>query len=393
MQQAPQPRYAQAEQPPYSPQEPSEEPPQRKSGKKKAIIVFTVILAVLIGTAAYAYYYLRSALDSPPDVRANPRGHDRIQASGINNPIKPDQGVGSSGIARNTGKYTFLVLGCDAGEYNTDVIMAVTFDTVSHSLDVVNIPRDTLVNVSWNLKKANSILATMRAEYGGKDDAEKKTMDATIGAFADVLGYEVDYSVQVNMRAVVTLIDAVDGVDFYVPVDMHYDDHAAGLSIHYSKGMQHLTGQQALEVMRFRSGYSNADIGRISTQQELLKSAAEQILAKRDSIDIVKLAGIFIKDVKTDIKLDDLIWFGRAFLKLDAENISFHMMPGDAADSVRGQSYVTIYVGEWLELINSKLNPFLSKITESDVSILTRGADRRFYVTDGNRRGDSSWGS
>jgi len=54
---------------------------------------------------------------------------------------------------------------------------------------------------------------------------------------------------------------------------------------------------------------------------------------------------------------------------------------------------VTINVDEWLKMVNSVFNPFNNDIKESDVSILTRGANKRLYVTDGNRRGDPSWGA
>ena len=363
----------------YPPQQPGaasgDEPPVKRGGKRKTAIVLIVIFAIVLGAAAFVYFYIRSAINNAPDMRENPRGE------------------GVSGIVRDTGKYTFLVLGADEGEYNTDVIMVVTFDAAGHTLDVVNIPRDTLVNVSWNTKKANSLLANMRAKHRGEDDSEAKAFQSVIERFADVLGFEVDYWVFVNLQAFVSLIDAIDGVDFYVPVNMNYEDRAGGLSIHYSEGTHHLSGQQAVEVMRYRAGYSSGDIGRIGTQQSFLKSAAQQILEKKDSVKVIDLARIFLSYVKTDLKLDDLIWFGYEFMKLDSGDISFHMMPGNISDSVGGNSYVTIYVDEWLELVNSTFNPFDFEIKAGDVSILTRGPDRRLFVTDGNRQGNASWGS
>jgi len=343
----------------------------------------------LLAIAALAVFFWQ-ALGTPPDLRANPRGPERLQPTGIRSFLQSGLGVG--GAARDTAKYTFLVLGTDRGDANSDVIMAVTFDTANQTLNVVNIPRDTLVNVSWRTKKANSILANMRARNSKEDDAEAKTMDATVEAFADVLGYEVDYWIHVDLKAFVELVDAVGGVDFEVPVNMNYVDKAGGLSINYSAGMHHLSGQQAIEVLRYRAGYASGDIGRIGTQQAFLKSAAEQILEKRSSLSISVLANTLLSNVKTNIALGDLIWFGKEFMKLDADNIAFLTLPGNTSDSISGLSFVTIYVDEWLELVNDKLNPFSAEITADGVSILTRGADRKLYVTDGNRQGDESWG-
>jgi len=376
------------------PQQSSQQPQQQQAGgKKKAGKILAVILIVVAVIAALSFIYIGYALGTPLDMRAEPRGPERLQASWFSRLIRPFDSAGISSAVRDTAKYTFLVLGTDKGEYNTDVIMAVTFDTADRTLVVANIPRDTLVNVSWRTKKANSILANKRAAHSGEDDANNKAMDSTVEAFADILGYETDYWVSVNMKAFVSLVDAIGGVDFHVPVNMNYDDAAGGLSIHYTEGLHHLSGQQALEVLRFRSGYRSGDIGRIGTQQSFLKSVMEQIFENKGSLDVIELAGVLINNVETNLRQSDLIWLGKEFMKLSTDDISFHMMPGNASDSVSSQSYVSIYVDEWLDLVNEKLNPFYNDVATNDVSILTRGADKKLYVTDGNRQGDPSWGS
>jgi len=45
-------------------------------------------------------------------------------------------------------------------------------------------------------------------------------------------------------------------VDYYVPVDMDYDDPLQGLSIHIKKGQHHFDGAMAEKFMRFRQ-YNN----------------------------------------------------------------------------------------------------------------------------------------
>ena len=368
-----------------------------KSRKRKMLAITTIVLAVVIVGAGCLYFYLRTAIETMPPARENPTENVYFTPVDPSIPALPKQTPSSSGrveFVRNTEefKYTFLLFATDDGNGNTDVIMAVTMDITNHTLEIVSIPRDTLSNVSWYVKKANSIYANMRAQNNGDDDLLDESMDATIDAFADILGFKVDYWFIVDMKAVVALINAIEGVDYNVPVNMNYDDVQAGLSIHFSQGPQHLNGQQALELLRFRR-YADADIGRIGTQQDFLMTAAQQILAKKSSLDVIELAKIFLDYVKTDIALSDLIWFGREFLKLDTDDIRFGILPGNYWDSVYGDSYVSIYVDEWLELVNSRLNPYSVDITPEDVSILTRGADGRLYVTDGNRHGSQDWGS
>ncbi|MDR2665157.1 MAG: LCP family protein [Oscillospiraceae bacterium] len=279
---------------------------------------------------------------------------------------------------RRAGVYTFLVLGMDDGNGNTDTFMTATLDTVNYTLNVVNIPRDTLVNVPWNVKKINSIYANRKIE-------------GAIDGLADILGYEVDKYAIVDMKAFKALVDAIGGIDYNVPRNMNYDDPAQDLHIHFSKGMQHLSGKQALEVVRFRS-YAEADIGRIRTQQDLLMTAAKQILASKNSIKVLDIANIFINYVKTDMTLQNIIWLASELYKLDSENITFTTMPGNYIDQVNGDSYVTIYVDEWIELINEKLNPFLEPIREDELSIYTRNSSKALYVTDGNYAGRQDWG-
>lgn len=373
-----------------------------KSIIKKALLGAAILIATLAVIIILDVLADTGIIIQQPDVNQQPRPGNVQQNGNPQNPAQPDDTPGQPVLVeggdneRNENKFTFLILGLDDGDYNSDVIMVMSFDTEEQTIEVVNIPRDTLVNVEWGIKKANSILANMRIEYSSEPNRDKRevmAMDAAKGRFADILGFEVDFWVTVNMRGFAALIDAIGGVDFNVPVRMDYHDPYQNLHIDYARGMHRgLSGRQALEILRYR-GYGSADIGRISTQQQFLKAVIEQMLAKRSSINITDLAEVFFKHIKTDISLLDLVWFGKEFIKLTSDSINFQTMPGDNMDYVGRDSYVTIYLDDWLEVINTKLNPFSQEVTENDVSILTRGSDRRLYVTDGNRLGDPSWGS
>ena len=370
-----------------------------KKSRKKLPIILGVVLGVVIVGAACTYFFVRTALDTRPPIREDRMSSYYVTPVDPAVPLLPGQAPAISKpkdaeYTRIATKYTFLVMSTDDGGGNTDVIMVASFDTTNQKMDIVNIPRDTLMNVSWSdPKKANSVFNNMMYAHGWDQNALSAVMDDTIEKFADILGFKVDYWIIVDMKAFVALIDAIDGVDFYIPVNMNYDDFQAGLSIHYTEGLQHLYGKEALQVMRYRRGYSNQDIGRIGTQQDFLLSAAQQILEKRTSINVTEFASLLVKYVKTDLELSHLIWFGKEFLKLNADNIDFHIMPGNYSDGVGDTSYVTIYVDEWLEIINEVLNTYEEEILPEDLSILTRDSNGYLYVTDGNRQGNASWGS
>jgi len=381
--------------------------------KKKVIIALSIFigLVLLSGTSAYAivrwevqpfYDYLfkpgSDVLADPPDTLSAAGSFDPDNPEALfEDPDFPDFVPDHNAVAekpnitRDENIITFMIFGID-NHGNTDVIMVAAFDTEKSTFEVASIPRDTLVNVEWNLKKANSIQPVMRNRFRSQTNGENKGMRATLEEFRNLIGFEPDLWVTINIRSFVRLIDSIGGVRFNVPVGMDWSDPDLGMTFSLSRGEQHLNGEQALGLMRYRKGYSNADLGRVNTQQGFLKAAASQILANRNSINVVDMANIFMGNVKTDIQLNHMVWLGRELLKLSSDDINFTLLSSNI-DSARGLSYVAVIVDEWLEIVNTKISPLDQEITSDDVSILTRGPDRRLYVTDGNWKGDSSWGA
>lgn len=255
--------------------------------------------------------------------------------------------------------HTFLVVGMDDGNGNTDTIMAVTYDVKGKHVSVVSIPRDTLVDVPRTIKKINAAYSV-----GGLEELQREV--------SAVLGFPVDHYVTVNLRGFKALVDAVEGVDFEVPVAMNYDDPTQDLHIHLAKGMQHLDGEKALQLVRFRSGYANADIGRIETQQKFLKALAKKLISWNSVTKINNFLNIFAQNVKTDLSVGNLAYFGLAALDLDTANgISMNTLPGDGLVTYKGiPYYYELYPDQVLEIINrSGINPYTEDLTLEETNI------------------------
>ena len=362
-----------------------------KRGKKFILRLIMIIFLVIVAAVSVVFAYYKTQVVPPPVETTPPGGHSTdVPHDGITRPPLPTDspGPGVEGTGRKPDVYTFLLLATDVDGYNTDVIMAVTFDNGEYTVNVVNIPRDTMVNVGWNTKKANSIYANMQIQNRKEDDPVAATMDATIGRFANILGFPVDFWFLVDMDAFIKLVDAVKGVDYYISRTMRHEEFAQV----YTPGQYKLSGRQALDIVRFR-GYPAGDIARIDAQQDFLMTAAQQILAKKDEISIRSFADIFINHVKTNLDLGQVIWLAQELFKVDAENILFDKAPGNYLDNVGGNSYVSLYVDEWLEMVNAKLNPFFKPITVENTSIITRGSNGRIYSTDGHYAySNQNWG-
>ena len=52
-----------------------------------------------------------------------------------------------------------------------------------------------------------------------------------------------------------------------------------------------------------------------------------------------------------------------------SEDISFETIPANYNDAIKGLSYVSIYVDEWITMINEKLNPYDQPLTLEDMNI------------------------
>ena len=252
--------------------------------------------------------------------------------------------------------WTFLLVGTDRVGANTDSLMLLTYDVGEQTVSVASIPRDTRVDADRRVKKINSAYA-----YGGMDGLKEEV--------TRTLGVPIDYYIKVDIQAFVALVDEVDGIDFYVPCDMDYDDPWQDLSIHYSEGMQHLTGQEALEVCRFRhnndmSGYS--DTGRMETQRGVLTAVAQKVLSWGNLGRINSFVEIIAEYVETDLSVTDMMWFASQALYFDMENLNTMTLPAEWHSP-----YMYLDPEATLEMVNQYLNPYTTDRTADQLDIPT----------------------
>ena len=332
---------------------------KRKTSALQAVAV-TTISALFILTALFGIY---KCFSQEPTLRPSGPAAPDPDPSAAQEPENPeDDARPLSSEERKEHFYTVLMAGLDDENGGSDTNLLMALDAENGTINVVSLPRDTLLNVSWSVKKLNNAY-----HHGG--------ISQTRTEVSRLLGIPVDYYVTVDLRAFVELVDAIDGVDFDIPVDMDYDDPEQDLHIHFKKGPRHLTGQQALEVVRWRqnndgTGYATADIGRIGTQQAFLTAVAKQTLQVSNLDKIPEMAEIFSTRVETDLKLANLIWIGEQALSMGSDSIAFHTLPGDGAGYYKGGSYYVLDPEGVLELIDTYFNPYKRPLTREDMDIL-----------------------
>ena len=331
---------------------------KRKTSALQAVIV-TAVCALFVMTALVGLYKCFSKEPVQKDGAPPGQGGDPAASQ---EPQNDGQRVVPSGMERKEHFFTILLGGLDDENGGSDTNLLVALDAENKTINVASLPRDTLLDVSWSVKKLNNAY-----HHGG--------FSQTMSEVSRLLGIPVDYYVTVDLRAFVELVDEIGGVDFDIPVDMDYDDPYQDLQIHFEKGPRHLTGEEALQVVRWRqnndgTGYATADIGRIDTQQAFLTAMAQQTLQLSNWDKIPGMAEIFQKWVDTDLKLSYLIWIGEQALNIGSEGLTFHTLPGDGSGYYKGGSYYVLDPKATLEMINTYFNPYKRELTMDDMHIL-----------------------
>lgn len=342
---------------------------QKKHGKGlkiAGIVAGCVALLAVLCVVAYMIWSKPPAVETgglktQATVSPAPETSPSPGASATPSPSPSPTATATPVPARRENTYTVLVVGRDRVGMNTDTIMLVTMDCNAKKINVVSIPRDTLVHVDWSVKKVNSIYGALGTQ-------------GLLSGIENLVGFPIDNYVIINTYAFQEVIDAIGGVNFDVPINMYYDDNEQDLHIYINAGNQWLNGYQAEQVVRFRqnndgTGYPNGDLGRIATQQQFVMSVAKQVLSLGNISNLPNIVDIILNNTDTDLSSGNIAFYAQEFLKMNSDSIVFNTMPYDSV-SILGGSYVSIQLEPWLKMVNTYLNPFNTDVTEKNVDIL-----------------------
>ncbi|MBQ9984830.1 MAG: LCP family protein [Oscillospiraceae bacterium] len=314
---------------------------KRRLNKKAryTISIVLIILAVIMVAAAVAINNIEPPSATPVSGRTARGGAIR------------DEKVYASDLDHREGVFTALIVGTDAASRSTDTIMLATFDTEAKKMNILSIPRDTIVNAPRATKKINAAYAMSDGDiYALYDEVESVT------------GIRPDRYVLVTVDAFVELIDAIGGVEVDVPIDMHYKDPAQDLTIDIEKGLQTLDGYDSMGFMRYRATYVDGDLGRIKVQHMFIEALIKKMLTPATFARIPELAQIVLDNLETDLTLGNEIWLGRQILSMNLEtDVNMYTLPGHA-EYYNNLSYYFPDEEEALAIINEYYNPYTTPI-------------------------------
>lgn len=273
---------------------------RRKNLRKRTIIVLIslVFIIMILSIAVYAYSLLSIINEtdiSRPDTA-------QFLDQGIEEYIPLDE------VEQKTGGITNVALfGLDR-LYNepcrTDTIMILTIDNDSNKIKLTSLMRDMYVNIPGKWPDRINAAYT----YGGPGLA--------INTINTTFNMDIQYYASINFKGVTRLIDKLGGVDidikqgeieylnFYINELNDADSESSAPNV-VQRGLQHLTGKQALGYMRIRY-YGNADFERTERQRSVLTQIIDKI-KKTDILKIIDVLSISLPYVETNMPKTGII--------------------------------------------------------------------------------------
>lgn len=272
---------------------------------------------------------------------------------------------GNEKALKNKKQYNFLVMGHDRKASLTDVMMLVSFDTENGNATVMQIPRDTYVEYEdYTYHKINGVYnhCLAIAKDAESNDPNREACKMTADFIAKTFNVKIHYSAIMDLDGFSGIVDAIGGVNMYVPYDMKYEDSQQNLYIDLKEGEQKLSGEQAEQFVRYRSGYLNADLGRGDAQKMFMAAFVKSF---KDNVNVLTLNTVakeIYANVITDISVKDMASIAFKAMSAELSDITMLTAPGGLASS-----YYVLNKESLAAVLNESFNIFEEEINADSV--------------------------
>lgn len=166
--------------------------------------------------------------------------------------------------------------------HQSDTAMVVQIAADRSYVNVVSIPRDSIVNAPACVTSKGETIPARRqvmfnsifAEGYNQGGDANSAASCSLAAVRSLTGLDIQQFVVADFNGFKSIIDALGGVDVCIPKDTK--DSYTGIDL--KRGLHHLDGTQATEYARMRhgTGADGSDIMRTTRQQYLIKSLVNE---------------------------------------------------------------------------------------------------------------------
>ena len=273
-----------------------------------------------------------------------------------------------TGFMSGAGRVNVVVMGYGGaghdGAYLTDSMMVMSLVPGDGATTMISVPRDLWVQVppnSGQYAKLNTAYTDgFTNGYNGMPAGRLAGGAEAAQKVSEVTGIPVTYWITIDFSGFRNLVDALGGIDINVPTaftaQYPRNDNpqidAGWKTIHFNTGMQHMTGEQAIEYARARYVTNpvseGSDFARSARQQLLIRaiiSRAKQVSAWPGLLDATNALQ---QAIYTNLSLTDLMLFsskldfnGAKRIGLTNQNV---LVDGKSSD---GQDVLQPVNGNW----------------------------------------------
>lgn len=246
--------------------------------------------------------------------------------------LKPDK------VKDDNTPINILLMGVDIGDGSnsyrykrTDTLMLINYKYNENKVNIISIPRDTLIQVNGKNEKINAANV-----LGG--------VPWVAESVEQLLNVNVNYYGMINYEGFRSLIDAIGGVDIDIKNNMNYDDAAQNLHIHFKKGETvHLDGEKAEEFFRWRknndgTGLALGDLDRIENQHMFVSKVFQKMTDPSIITRLSKILDVLPKYIETNMDGKEILKYGLSLKSVKSGDFDIRTIKGDL-QYIDGVSY------------------------------------------------------
>ena len=308
--------------------------------KRKLVFGILVLVLITSGSVVLKFYRqpLGPALELPTSTQSMP-ALTTFPIEQVNAQITSTSGPDSTSTPRpmcgGPAVMNILAIGSDARGAHylyglADVMRLVRVDFVNARVTILEVPRDLWVEIPeisdhydiTHGKLNQSYLYGNKGlgYYDGPGEGPgllARTLDLNFGA-------RPDHYIAVNMKTFEAIVDAVGGIDVYLPYDVEVftPEYPNGYGV--KEGQHHFDGQTALWVARIRQ---YGTFSRAENQNIIMCSLRKKLLSPAIVPAIPQLIKDFQRYVQTDLSPEQINQLACLATQMSGENVVFASFP------------------------------------------------------------------
>jgi LCP family protein required for cell wall assembly len=309
--------------------------------KKRIVLVFIPLILVIIGMQLFRLYRqpLGPGMELPTSTQPIPTlttyPIEEVAATGTATVVSPTNTATPQPLCDGPAVMNILAIGSDArGNHYlyglADIMRLVRVDFVHARVTILEVPRDLWVEIPeisdhYNITHGKLNQAYL---YGNKGLGYYDGPGQGPGLLARTLslnfGAQPDHYLAVNMRTFEAIVDAIGGIDVYLPyeISVRSKENPKGFAI--PAGQHHIDGETALWVARIRQYHT---FGRAENQNIIVCALRKKLLSPAVVPAIPQLVSDFQRYVQTDLSPQQINQLACLAAQMSGTDVVFASFP------------------------------------------------------------------